>query len=125
MHTLQSFLKSKKTIMLRLEGIQRKTHEGYSHAGLRALESNLQLDLHRILCQEELTWFQRIKDKCLADGDKNTCFDHVKVIQRRRRKHIQTVNDAQGKCIHDVIDINNAFKDKFHNLYTTNIEVTD
>lgn len=37
-HSVQSLLKKKKAIMRRIEGIQRKAHEGVSHAGLRRLD---------------------------------------------------------------------------------------
>lgn len=97
MHTVQSLLKGKKFIIRKLECIQRKTHESISHDGLKMLEYNLQQELQRILYQEELTWFQRANDKWLADGNRNTCFYHVKAVETRRHRNVQTIKDNKGK----------------------------
>lgn len=83
------------------------------------MELNLQQELQRTLFQEELTWFQRSKNKWLMEGGRNTHFYHVKFVQRRRRKHVQAIKDAQGKWTHEPIEINNAFKENFYIMYTT------
>ncbi|KAI5420514.1 hypothetical protein KIW84_044349 [Lathyrus oleraceus] len=99
MHTVQSLLIGKKFIIRKLECIQRKTHESISHDGLKMLEYNLQQELQRILYQEELTWFQRANDKWLADGNRNTCFYHVKAVETRRHRNVQTIKHNKGKCL--------------------------
>lgn len=101
-----------------IEGIQRNAHEGCSHAGLRTLEPNLQQELQRIMCQEEITWFHRTKDKWSAVGDRNMCFYHVKVFQRREEESMFRLSRMLKGSGYKTIEINNSFKENFHNFYT-------
>lgn len=44
------------------------------------------------------------------------CFYHVKALQRRRQKHVQTIKDNNEKWLTRSLDINNSFKDSFNNF---------
>lgn len=55
--------------------------------------------------------------------DYNTCYYHLKVVQRRRRKAIHFIRDVQGICIHDPNEIRSMFKKSYLHLYTTYVEV--
>lgn len=84
MHTVKSI--QKKNILMRmLGGIQRAIQDGRGHNRLNNLEKSIQQELSKTLYQEELAWYQQSKMKWLVDGDRNTRFYHIKVVQRRRR----------------------------------------
>lgn len=93
--------------------------------GLQNLEKELQKDLSLILHQEELIWFQRSRAKWLTDGDRNTIYDHIKAVQRGRRKRVSMIKNENGKCIEDTNLIKNMFTKFYQNLFTINIEVSD
>lgn len=75
------------------------------------------------LCQEELSWFQIAKEHWLAYGDRNTCFYHIKALQRRCRKHVHSIKDVNGTWLTDALDIATTFRENFYQLYTSDIDV--
>lgn len=85
----------------------------------------MQKKLHKNLCREELAWFQRTKDRWLANGDRNIRFYHIKALQLRCRKKVHTVKDVNGTWLTDVVEIATASREFFHQLYTPDINTCD
>lgn len=56
------------------------------------------MEIAKLLRQEEIMWFQRSR-KWLVDGDRNTCYYHLKTVQRRRRNKIIKLRDANWKWL--------------------------
>ncbi|XP_058780637.1 uncharacterized protein LOC131654707 [Vicia villosa] len=94
--TLNHMQKTKKEIMARLNGVQKRLYGQSNQRALQRLENKLQYDLARILKQEELMWFQRSRSKWLADGDKNIKYYHLKTITRRRRNKTVMLKTSNG-----------------------------
>lgn len=91
---------------------------------LRKLESKLQINLDKLLYQEELMWFQRAKVQWMVNGDRNTKFYHTKFVQRRREKVINMIKDDEGIRIEDEERIKYLFKAKFQDLHTKDLEIS-
>lgn len=68
-------------------------------------------------------WYQRSKQKWLADGDRNTKFYHTNAIQRRRRKIIKSIKNDQDEWVEDTNVTKNMFNAFFHKLYTADTSI--
>lgn len=62
-------------------------------------------------------WFQRSRAKWMIDGNRNTRYYHLKVVNRRRKKHIVMLKDNEFKWIEKEEKlkelVNNFYKDIF------------
>lgn len=85
--------------MRRLEGIQRHIQAENKVGGLRRLEMKLQNEMSEILEQEELLWFQRSRAKWLIDGDHNTKYYYIKIMQHKRRNTIVMIKYDEGQWV--------------------------
>ena len=74
--------------------------EGVDHIRRGKIKS-FQAEIGEFLEQEELMWRQRAKMHWLKEGDKNTCFFHECVKQRRRRNFISQIEDEDGRVWSD------------------------
>lgn len=109
--------------MKKLNGIQETIHRVRGHKGIYLLEKNTQQELTRVLHQEELNWFLRDKSKWLVEGDRNIIFYHVKAVQMRTGKIVNMIKNCNGDWIEDPAIIEEMFRECYHNIYTTDIEV--
>lgn len=96
----------------RLQGIRWAIQSGRDHEGLKKLEKKIQIDLSKILHQEELLWYHRAKVNWIVDGDRNTKFYHTRVVQQRRGKIINMLKDNDNNWIEDGEEIKSMFQ--FH-----------
>jgi hypothetical protein len=118
LNTLDVVLAKKRKLMSRIGGIQNRLQNGGSFYSLRELEKNLQLVLSEILRQEELMWFQRSRAKWLADGDRNTRYYHLKVINRRRRNNIVMLRNDQGNLVDDPVQLQGMVNFYYQDLFS-------
>lgn len=72
--------------------------------------------------QEEFLWFQRSTEKWLIEGNRNTRYYHIKVMQRKRRNKIQMIKDEERNWIADLIQVIMIFKNFYQKLFTENTE---
>lgn len=61
----------------------------------------------------------------IYDGDKNTIFYHVTIVQRRIRKNISLIKSNDVERIEDPNQIQKLFKDWYHKLFTADVEMKD
>lgn len=72
----------KKEFLARIRGIQRSLQYGHNPF-LDKLEYRLNKDIEEVLNQEKPLWFEKSRRQWINEGDRNTCYYHVKVITRR------------------------------------------
>ncbi|XP_057426143.1 uncharacterized protein LOC130719539 [Lotus japonicus] len=87
----------KKRVERRLQGLQRELEVRESESLLR-LEKELQVEYEQILTQEELTWFQKSREKWVKFGDRNTRFFHTQTVVRRKRNKIHGLYVGDEWC---------------------------
>lgn len=85
---------------------------------LSRLEHKLHEELNLVLFQEELSWFQKSRAQWLNDGDKNTRFYHLKVLNRRRRNKIIMLRNDEGEWIEDESKLREMVNSFYKNLFT-------
>lgn len=95
LHTFKSLTLAKNKLMSRISGIQQVIQNGNGHLGLENIEEHM--------------WFWRPKIKWLFDGDMNTRFYHVSIIQRRRRKNIKIIKNDDGVWVDDQAQIQHIY----------------
>ncbi|WJX75538.1 hypothetical protein P8452_59063 [Trifolium repens] len=66
---------------------------------------HLQQELTLVLKQEEAMWFQKSRSQWIKDGDRNTCYYHVKTINRRRKNKIMMLKNDQNEWIEEEADL--------------------
>lgn len=77
------------------------------------LEKKLQHELNELLQQEELMWFQRSRANWLRDGDHNTKYYHLKVVQIRRWNKIFVIKYDNGHYMDDEKHIKDIFVEHY------------
>lgn len=82
-------------------GIQKKFYEDSANRHMFQLEKTLQQELHTILHQEELMWFQRSRAAWMHDGDRNTKYYQIKAANRKRKNCMHVLRNEQGRWIED------------------------
>lgn len=82
------------------------------------LEYRIQQELAKVLHQEELFWFQCSRARWVIDGNRNTCYYHIKATQRRRNNRIVMIKKDEGDWVEDEYQIGNLFKNFYHKLFT-------
>ena len=93
---------TKKKIIARLEGIQRKAHY-YKNPFLVKVESELLADYYRIIHQEEVLWFQKSRVQWLTFGDKNTKILHLTTITRRHKNKVMALKVNTVWCMDQLL----------------------
>lgn len=64
-----------------------------------------QADLSRYLYMEEELWRQKAGKKWFKDGDRNSKFFHAYVTGRRKRLHLNRIQNAEGAWIEDQTEL--------------------
>jgi hypothetical protein len=105
-------------LQARIGGIQTRIQNHNVDYRLRRLEQRLQLELAKVLKQEELMWFQRSRSKWLADGDHNTRYYHLKTANRRRRNNIIMLRKTSGEWVDDMQSLQAMVTDFYQELFT-------
>lgn len=91
------YRKLKKEISAQINGLDLLAESGPLSYDQRELKKDLDLQLNRLMKQEELKWQQRSKEKDLVEGDNNTKFFHAKANGRRRKNLILSLEQDEGK----------------------------
>ncbi|KAK4726505.1 hypothetical protein R3W88_031422 [Solanum pinnatisectum] len=112
------FLKKKK-ILARLEGIQ-NSYAFPTSSFLQNLDINLCKEYNDILKMEEEYWNLRPRINWLANGDANTKFFHLSVVNRRRRNRIAFFKDDNDNWITNPSRIVDHTFNYFSNCFTSN-----
>lgn len=108
-----------KTILVRLDGIQKLPHYHIS-SFLHKLENNLLVDYEDLLKCEEDFWRTKSRILWLTEGDSNTSFFHSSTINRWRKNRINVLKDEVGNTISEKLDIQSHILSYFKTLFTTN-----
>lgn len=117
-HTFGHVNKKKKDHLARIEGIQKKHHQGRMNRFLADLETSLQKELRDVLYHEELMWHQRSRTKWLLDGDRNTRYYHVKATKRHHRNRIHMLRNDDGDWVEDEVQLKGMVTLFFKSLFT-------
>ncbi|XP_074277180.1 uncharacterized protein LOC141600825 [Silene latifolia] len=115
-HTFGNIFRKKNELMARIGGCQRelsKSRVGY----LIKLEARLRRELHEVLEQEELLWYQKSRLEYIKDGDRNTSYFHVSTLIKRWGNKITTLKDANGEWIENPSAIKKLIVDYYKTLY--------
>ena len=70
--------------------------------------------------REELMWFQRSRTKWLVDGDRNTRYHHLKVVNRIRKNKVVMLRNSQGHWVDDIVTLQGMVNDFYKDLFTNN-----
>lgn len=103
-NTFGDYFRKKKTMLAYLGGIQRSPAYPYS-TYLQNLKSFLSQEYNSLLRVEEDYWHLRSRINWLNDGDANTKFFHMSVLNRHRTNQISYFKDDNNNWItsHDRI----------------------
>lgn len=117
-----NIFKRKRNIETRMRGIQR-TLERVDSVFLFQLEQTLQHEYNHILFQEELFWFQKLREEWVKLGDKNTTYFHAQTIIRRKRNKVHDLNLRNGIWCSDEAVLQQEALLYFQNLFCSNNNV--
>ncbi|KAK8570774.1 hypothetical protein V6N13_103178 [Hibiscus sabdariffa] len=99
--TIFGYIGSKKRmIMARLRGVQKALCTKTSRF-LTKLESELLLDLEKLLDHDELLWRQKSRTDWILLGDRNTRYFHRRVVCRKQRNRISSLQLLNGEWCSD------------------------
>ncbi|KAK8693525.1 hypothetical protein V6N13_071105 [Hibiscus sabdariffa] len=99
--TIFGYIGSKKRmIMARLRGAQKALCTKASRF-LMKLESELLLELEKLLDQEELLWRQKSRTDWILLGDRNTRYFHRRVVCRKQRNRTSSLQLLNGEWCSD------------------------
>ncbi|XP_075481174.1 uncharacterized protein LOC142521884 [Primulina tabacum] len=96
--TFGNYNRRKRTLMARIEGVQKCLNNQPRHRLLK-LETKLKQELDTILEQEELMWFQKSREEWIVSGDINTKFYHASTMVRRSRNKIGALMGDNGEWV--------------------------
>lgn len=100
-------------LIARLSGIQ-KCLANACNPGLIKLERNLKNQLDVTLFQEELMWYQRLRENWIASGVRNTKFYHVAATVCKAKMRIRGLKDSNERLVEDM----EATKGMVFNFYS-------
>jgi hypothetical protein len=77
------------------------------------------------ISNKSLRWFSNRKKQCgfknpvarIKDGDRNTCYYHVKTINRRRKNKIMMLKNDQNEWIEEEADLKEMVNNYYKNLF--------
>ncbi|KAH9801140.1 hypothetical protein KPL71_000911 [Citrus sinensis] len=75
--------------------------------------------IQNIIIDEEIYWKQRSRADWLKEGDKNTKFFHLKVLNRKKKNQIWGIENSSGDWIKKAKDVEAEFCNYFTKLFTT------
>lgn len=108
----------KRKLLAHLEGIQRSLGYGPS-SFLVNLERVLLRDLDCVLNQEEALWATKSRINWTLFGDRNTSFNHVSTLVRRRRNQILAIKNNVGDWLYDETDVKEFIREGFLRLHSS------
>ncbi|KAL0449699.1 UNVERIFIED_CONTAM: hypothetical protein Slati_1526300 [Sesamum latifolium] len=88
-------------------------------ASKKAEVEELRDSLENLAINEEILWKQRAKALWLQAGDRNKSFFHAKANERRVRKEIQTIKDANGTKVGDKDGVQRVILDYFRSIFSS------
>jgi hypothetical protein len=100
-HTAGSYKKEKRTLLARLETLDKKSENTQLSDQEIDLKHYLKERLVTLLREEELKWYERAKVKTLLEGDANTRFFHLVANGKHRKQHIYRLENDQGTVVGD------------------------
>lgn len=86
--------------------------------GLIKLDRKFQYELNAILRTGEIMWFQRPRTNWLKDGDRNTMYDHMKDVNRRRRNKVIMLKNDERVWIEEVKTLQDMLTKFYRKLFT-------
>ncbi|PNX99664.1 ribonuclease H, partial [Trifolium pratense] len=110
------------SIPKKIKAVQAELHDLNNKSDNTSMMQHIQskeLELDKLLESEEMWWNQRSRILWLQHGDKNTKFFHQKASQRRKRNHINTIQDSQGNTQSDIGLIETTLIQHFSDLFTS------
>ena len=114
--------KRKGTLAEKLKQVQHLL-ETVDSTHLMMTEASLQKEYNDVLKQEEILWYQKLRENWLKLGDRNTNFFHTQTLVRRKRNKIQGLFLENGKWSTDDVILQaeaiNYIKQLFEVEYST------
>ena len=110
------YKKNRKILAEHLDTLDRKGEELGLTAQDRAEQKNFQMQLRKMIREEEVKWMQRAKEIELQEGDRNTKYYHAKANGRKRKTTIFRLVQEEG-----VIEGQNNLKMYITAFYKKNI----
>lgn len=74
-------------------------------------------EIEVLLAREEMFYHQRSRIRWLSYGDRNTCFFHASMIQRRQRNQLLKIKSEGGSWLTTEHEINSELRDFFQSLF--------
>lgn len=97
--------------------IQNQIEQDLSDAIL-VKEGELIKELEIVLEQEEVLWFQKLREKWCVHGDRNTSFFHMSTIIRRKRNWVEMLKKNETQWVTDAQELEKLAVDYFKRLYS-------
>ncbi|KAK8617450.1 hypothetical protein V6N13_080366 [Hibiscus sabdariffa] len=120
--TIFGYIGSKKRmIMARLRGAQKALCTKASRF-LMKLESELLLELEKLLDQEELLWRQKSRTDWILLGDRNTRYFHRRAVCRKQRNRISSLQLLNGEWCSDNDTLRTEAVKYYESLFATDEE---
>lgn len=88
---------------------------------LENLEKDLQNELHEVLAQEEILWYQKSWAKWIVDGDRNTRYYHTKTVIRRRHNKVLPLRNEEGNWETYQFALKNIAMSHFKHLFSEDV----
>ncbi|TYH71063.1 hypothetical protein ES332_D05G158700v1 [Gossypium tomentosum] len=102
---------------MKLEHIQKALKQNNS-TSLRFRETEVRLDIEKILNQKEIFWFQKSRSEWLLIGDRNTSFFHNRTMKMGRQNRIVSLKIKGNEWCHYIKIIRTNAVEYFLLLYT-------
>lgn len=77
--------------------------------------------LTEIYSQQEIFWSQRSKQLWLREGDQNSKYFHASAKVRRKRNHITTLQDSNGREVGLDSGLQEVMEGYFRELFTPSL----
>ncbi|KAK8661409.1 hypothetical protein V6N13_091014 [Hibiscus sabdariffa] len=123
--TIFGYIGSKKRlIMARLRGAQKALCTKASRF-LMKLESELLLDLEKLLDQEELLWRQKSRTDWILLGDRNMRYFHRRAVCRKQRNRISSLQLLNGEWCSDNDTLRTEAVKYYESLFAADEEPID
>ncbi|KAF8093205.1 hypothetical protein N665_0388s0006, partial [Sinapis alba] len=107
----------KEKLVMEIKEIQEKIEEDLSDE-LLVKEGELLKEFEVVLEKEEVIWFQKLREKWVAHGDRNTKFFHMSTIIKRRRNRVDMLKNDANQWISDAQALEKLAVNYFKTLYS-------
>lgn len=106
--------------MARINGIQRAIANKPSNFLLN-LENELLRVLDVVLNQDEELWTLKSRVNWMIKGDRNTTFNHISTLVKRKRNQIIAIKNVVGEWIYEENDIKDFIRSRFDGIYSMSL----